>query len=88
MPFTPEKQVSRGRVDELINEFGYYIEEFDRHPPFTDKQLQVHLATIRLRRGCETIGEALQRDEFLPNLYETLRLWGIGKRGSRLVGIS
>jgi hypothetical protein len=87
MAFVPEKLISRTRVAELVEMFAYYAEDFDRRPPFTDDQLRVHLATIRLRRGFQTIDESLKSDVFLGSLYETLRSWGIGKRGSRLVGL-
>lgn len=85
MPFSAEKPAVMGRVAELTARFSFYIAEFDTNPPFTDGQLEVHLATIGLRQRSQDIKEALADDNFARSLYATLRLWGIGKRKSKLV---
>lgn len=85
MAFSAEKPVAGKRIADLVERFPYYVEEFDRKPPFTDKQLQVHLDTIALRRKSETVDEALRGEGFATSLYETLRLWRIGRRKSKLV---
>ena len=87
MAFTPEKAISRTRADDLLGRFEYYLEEFDRQPPFSESQLRSHLATIKLRRRFCSVDDVLQNDDFVRSLYETLQSWGVGKRGSKLVGL-
>ncbi len=85
MAFSADKAVACPRVADLLERFTHYVEGFDRNPPFTEEQLRVHLTTIKLRRMFRTVDDALESKDFHRSLYETLRLWGIGKRKSKLV---
>lgn len=84
MGFTAEKLVAKERAAALVERFPFYVEQFDKNPPFTEEQLQAHLHTICLRRSFPSVEGALAHDSFLGSLYRTLRLWGIGKRTSKL----
>src|SRR3990172_3237798 len=85
MVFLAEKAVTRKRVADLIERFPFYVDEFDRNPPFSLEQTEAHIRTIQLRRKFGAIGQALEDERFQQSLYTTLRLWRIGKRGSKLV---
>lgn len=75
------------RLRELTADFERYITEYDRRFPFRrDGQFELHESTIRRRRELETIDATLADDEFLEGLRATLKKWGIGLRGSRMVG--
>ena len=72
--------------DLLIRGFPVFVAAFSRKPAF-DKpaQLTTHLKTIAIRRELGSAQAALHDSKFLDALYETLRAWGIGSRGSRLL---
>jgi len=74
--------------DLLIRGFPVFVTAFSRKPAF-DKpaQLATHLKTIAIRRDLGSAQAALHDSKFLASLYETLRAWGIGSRGSRLLDI-
>ena len=77
------------RVDGLISEFAQCVDVFDQQVPFARSgQYESHRATIDRRRSLSDIPSALRDDVFLDLLYETLQLWGIGRRASRLVPVS
>lgn len=76
------------RVAILIKDFDRFVAEYDLNPPFTPQQLKSHLLTIRRRRELGSAVAASADPIFVQGLYDTLRSWGIGKRGSRLVSIS
>ena len=73
-------------VDGLIKQFDVLIDAFNRRPPFNKEgQLEYHQATIKRRLQLGSVSAALRDQAFLSNLYETLKAWGIGKRGSKLL---
>jgi hypothetical protein len=74
--------------DLLIRGFPVFVNAFSRKPAF-DKpaQLATHLKTITMRRQAGSAKSALNNAEFVEALYQTLRAWGIGSRGSRLLAI-
>lgn len=74
------------RVDDLIANFGACVDVYDQETPF-DRQLQVrtHAGTIARLREMGGPRAAIQDPTFLSLLRKTLRAWGIGSRGSRLV---
>ena len=74
------------RVAELIAGFGPYVEIFDRSVPFTrENQFEYHRLAIDRRRTVGGVVSAVNDDYFMKTLYNTLRVWGIGRRASRLV---
>lgn len=85
MGFSPEKQVARHRASDLVVRFQYYVDRFDREPPFTGEQLRTHIDTIRRRRSFSLVKDAVDDQGFVESLYRTLTLWGIGKRASTLL---
>ena len=68
-----------------MERFPFYVEEFDRTPPFSPEQREAHVSTIRLRRKSGTVEQVLENEEFIRSLYTTLLRWGIGSRGSQLI---
>jgi hypothetical protein len=73
------------RVDGVIATFAECLAAYDRPVPFRRVgQYETHRATIDRRRRMGSASTALEDDRFLGLLYQTLRRWGIGIRGSRL----
>ncbi len=74
------------RLAGLRRYFDTYVEWYDRAVPFRRAgQWGSHQATIARRLSHRGVVEALADDELLEMLYATLKKWGIGVRGSRLV---
>jgi hypothetical protein len=77
------------RIEELITNFPHYLERFVENPPFNRYgQLEYHLATIQARRKLGNVTNAVSNDSFLTSLYQTLKAWGIGVRGSFLIPLN
>jgi hypothetical protein len=73
------------RVEGVIATFAECVAAYDRLVPFNRVgQYETHRATLDRRQRLATVGAALKDDEFLGLLYQTLRRWGIGIRGSQL----
>jgi hypothetical protein len=73
------------RIEWFTASFAQFLDAFERYCPFTRHgQLEFHVDTIRLRRELGSASAAIRDITFLKNLYETLRAWGIGSRGSHL----
>jgi hypothetical protein len=71
------------RISRLIERFDHYVDLYDREVPFRRfGQFEHHLATITIRRSLPDLASAIQNQEFLVSLRDTLRAWGIGVRGS------
>jgi len=69
----------------LVGRFPEWLDRFDRDPPFRrPEQLACHRRTIDRRFDIGTGAEAVCDETFLRSLYETLKAWGIGSRGSKL----
>lgn len=85
-PFQVARPAAADRITELIERFPYYVEAFDKNPPFTGEQLQSHKETLFLRSQFATAQEAARDPRFAQALRSTLLKWGIGGRGSNLVG--
>ena len=77
--------VIQKRVDQMGDAFGHYVQVHDEQVPFTGEQLAAHRACIALRRRVGSVRGAVGDEEFINALRRTLRAWGIGVRGSRLV---
>lgn len=82
---------TRGRVPqenvELITRiFDQCIKAFQEAPPFNRYgQFEFHQRTIKRRRKLGSATAAVNDPEFQESLYETLKAWDIGKRGSKLL---
>jgi len=75
----------RANVDDLIKNFATYLAEFERDSPFQrEGQFEFHQKTITLRNTLGSAIAAINNEEFLVSLYQTLQTWGIGHRGSNL----
>ncbi|MDQ3485126.1 MAG: hypothetical protein M3445_06905 [Actinomycetota bacterium] len=76
------------RVREVVERFDELVEEYDRTVPFQRRgQYERHRATIDRRRELGSARAAIDNSAFTALLHETLQLWGIGRRASRLVPI-
>jgi hypothetical protein len=70
-------------VQLLIRDFPEWLRAFKKDYPFRKpEQLKFHVRTIKKRREFGSVQRALDDDEFLGALYETLKAWGIGARAS------
>lgn len=80
------KPAAAANVRSLIERFPDYLAIYDRQTPFRRAgQLELHVATLRLRAQTGSAFSALEDQRYLTSLYATLQAWGIGKRGSVLV---
>jgi hypothetical protein len=73
------------RVARLADDFGHYVQVYDRQVSFTSEQLAAHRACIALRRQAGSVRAAVMDENFVHALLRTLRAWRIGVRASRLV---
>jgi len=82
---TTRTQVIQGNVKHLIENFDKYLGIYTLRPPFKKpEQLDFHRRTISLRISNGSAANAINDDAFVSILYQTLRAWGIGLRGSNL----
>jgi len=69
----------------LIAEFPRWLDYFVQRGPFTKPaQLACHLKAMQLRGTHVTVAAAARDPHFVEALYETLKAWGLGSRGSDL----
>lgn len=79
------RELVAARVQRLIDQFDDYVETYDRSVPFGRQgQFELHARTIARRRELGSLSAALADDGFIELVWETLQVWGIGFRGSRL----
>ena len=72
-------------VENLIARFEHYLSYYEAKPPFGNPaQLRTHRKAIDLRWRLGAMS-ALANDEFLDNLRDTLKVWGIGSHDAILV---
>ena len=72
-------------VQTLIKNFNFFLKYYTDHCPFTKPgQFEFHRDTIQKRRELGSVKAALKDMDYLNSLYQTLRAWGIGSRGSKL----
>jgi hypothetical protein len=85
-PSMPKVTIDIGqRVREVIDNFDALVTDYDGTVPFQRSgQYERHRATIDLRRELGSVHAAIADDRFTSVLHETLQLWGIGRRASRL----
>ena len=85
-PRVQKSKVLAERFDGVIAEFSICLDVYDRQVPFVKNgQYSWHRATIDRRRGFPNVLDAITDEIFLDDLYETLHMWGIGRRASLLV---
>jgi hypothetical protein len=72
------------RLEQVTHGFAGYVEAYDKHPPFTSKQLAAHRETITMRRHLGSASAAATDRRFAASLRRTLIAWGLGVRGSIL----
>ena len=78
-------QIIQANVKELIENFDKFLREYDSRPPFQKYgQFEYHQNTISFRMREISATNAISNDLFLKSLYQTLKAWGIGLRGSHL----
>lgn len=81
----PRIKVMAQRAALLTRGFDEHLAVFAKRPPFKTPQLAAHRATLAIRSEAGSVARTLRDDRFFIHLYETLRLWKIGVRRSRLV---
>lgn len=72
-------------VSKLISGFGRYVQVYDERVPFDSRQLAAHRACISRRLQASSVRAAVDDEQFVMSLWQTLRAWGIGNRASKLV---
>ena len=73
----------------LVAKFPRWLDHFVDHGPFTrHEQLACHVKAIALRRKQASVAAASEDPAFAEALYDTLRAWGVGSRGSILVPLA
>ena len=73
----------------LVAKFPRWLDHFVDHGPFTRReQLTCHVKAIALRRKHASAAAASEDSAFVEMLYDTLRAWGVGSRGSILVPLA
>jgi hypothetical protein len=73
------------RERDVIADFDELVAEYDRTVPFQRSgQYERHRATIDRRLELGSAQAAIDDERFTALLHETLQLWGIGRRASRL----
>ena len=74
-------QRTRSRVQELIREFGSYVDAFETAGLFTGPSLFFHFKTLQRLKQYPTVTQAIQNESFLESLYATLTSWGMHRMG-------
>jgi hypothetical protein len=83
---TKREDLVAAHVSRLTTSFDAYVAEYDRRNPFdASGQLSGHVRTLTLRAEAGSATAALDEPAFMRSLYDTIRAWGIGVRGSVLV---
>jgi hypothetical protein len=83
--FSPALPGIQDRLHDLELRFAEYTQAFRASPPFGSLQLRSHLRTLDLRRSFASASDAARDSGFADSLFETLQLWDIGVRFTKLV---
>jgi hypothetical protein len=67
----------------LIANFDRCLAEFSQRSPFPLEAFHLHKRTLKLRSQFKNAAAAIDDDQFLGSLRETLRVW-LGERGARV----
>lgn len=74
------------RLEELMFNFEDYLSYFHDNIPFRKYgQFEYHIAAIEMRKEMSDALTAVSNPDFIKMLWDVLRSWGIGSRGSNLV---
>ncbi len=71
----------RPQLDELISDFGKFVDAFDRSRTYTGPGVYFHVKAIAARRTHASVTDALADDQFVDYLYATLASWGLHRMG-------
>jgi len=75
------------RLEDLMFKFEDYLNIFHSNIPFMKYgQFEFHVAAIEKRKDMANALSAVRNPDFIKLLWSVLRSWGIGSRGSHLVG--
>jgi hypothetical protein len=75
------KDMIEARTAKVVDGFGRYVQAHDDRAPFSGEQLTAHRATIALRRQAGSVRAAVENQQFVTSLRQTLPAWGLGRRG-------
>jgi hypothetical protein len=70
------------RVQELIADFGHFVEVFDRARRFSGPSLYFHYRTLERLLNYPSATDALHDVSFVESLYATLAAWGMHRMGT------
>jgi hypothetical protein len=76
------------RIDDLINNFQYYLNYFTEHIKFSGPSIYFHKKAIEKIRNCESYDRLFDDDLYFDYLYATLVSWGMHKmeeKGPKMV---
>lgn len=73
------------RLAALTRDFAGYVKAYDELTPFNTRQMTLHRETMARRRALGSVLAAVHDDQFVASLRTTLKAWGIGVRGSKMV---
>jgi len=77
------------RLEDLMFNFEEYLNIFNCNVPFNKYgQFEFHLKTIEMRNSSTDALSAVKDPNFIKQLWNVLKAWGIGSRGSHLVAFS
>lgn len=77
------------RLEDLMFNFNDYLNNFHDNILFRKYgQFEFHVATIEKRKEMADALTAVSNPDFIKLLWDVLRSWGIGSRGSHLVGFA
>ena len=81
-------QIDRPALDKQVNDlcenFDFYLDIFDKRTPFSSEQLRCHRRTIAKGRSLGAVTKSIESDDFLNSLFETLKAWGNGQQGRQI----
>jgi hypothetical protein len=73
------------RINELCQNIQFYLDAFEKSCPFNFEQLRLHIQTINLRYSLGSVSDALEDNDFIKCLWNTLRARGMASRAATLL---
>jgi hypothetical protein len=76
------------RIEDLLANFGHYLQEFERRAVFGGPSVHFHVRAIERRMTHESVRSAIADEELLELIYAMLTAWGMhrmGPKGAKLV---
>jgi len=78
----------QARIEGLIADFVSCVETYDAESPFRrQNQLDYHRQTIDRRRFLGSVDAAIRDNVFTSRLHDTLQVWGLNRRQSKLATV-